>query len=147
MCSDRCQAYFQAAALPRRVADARFFPCRCEKLRKLRSDQWAKQAPSLSSDRQNHHPLHLPYLRLSAPSPSMYTERKNAHLAGPKPEALHPTLQALLQKYLTMELPPLPPLSGPIANTWRSHTSYKGVRHQTHEEPEGSKANDYERME
>jgi hypothetical protein len=66
---------------------------------------------------------------------------------GPKPMEVHPLLKSLLNQYLTHDLPPLPPLSGPIALTWRSHTSYKGARHQSYEEPAGSKANDYERLE
>lgn len=70
-----------------------------------------------------------------------------APTAFPKPMETHPILKDLLFQYITRELPPLPPLSGPLTNTWRSHTSYKGLKHEPYEIPEGTKANDYERLE
>jgi hypothetical protein len=59
----------------------------------------------------------------------------------------HPRVEAYVAALTLDDLPPLPKLTGPLSKEVRAHRSYRGMQLDGFEEPEGSKAMDYERQE
>lgn len=60
---------------------------------------------------------------------------------------VHPRVEAYVAALTLDDLPPLPKLRGPLSKEVRAHRSYRGMQLDRFEEPEGSKAMDYERQE
>ena len=60
---------------------------------------------------------------------------------------VHPRVEAFIAALTPEDLPPLPKLTGPLSKEVRAHRSYRGMQLNGFEEPEGSKALNYERQE